>query len=310
MAEQWKQRGGWRVAVLWVLALVAAFGCSDDGDLFAGMWEYDEEALFHSATVEGILLIKEPCVYIIDDYAWLLPGTPVEELHEPDLIFVALPRGYTRYDSGSQLIWVHDSGPIANGDRIEVIGGGIGPQLPDICSSGVARAFNVKSLTLKRCALWFPTDHWSQSGCHPTVSDPLAGLWDYDEDMLVSGGYFREGILLIEGVCVYIIDDFVDKSQVRPSIPVLRFIELPREQTHYDPDTQSIWVHDYGPMTRGDKVKLGGSDQNLDPSYYTDDIYYSWDRPYDITLPRRRPPEMCSADVESIFTAYSMKPKP
>lgn len=78
-----KQMSRWKVATLSALALITAFGCSGDDDLFAGMWDFNEEIPFHSAKIEGILLIEDPCVYVIDDYAWLLPGTLPEDLPEP-----------------------------------------------------------------------------------------------------------------------------------------------------------------------------------------------------------------------------------
>lgn len=293
-----RETSGWRVVALLMLALIASVGCSrsdgdsSDGDIFAGMWDFDENAPFHNAEVEGILLIEEPCVYVIDDHAWLFPGMSLKELPEPVRIFVRLPRDHTRYDPDAQSIWVHDYGPVLSGDRIELVGGGIGPSLPDACSSRVDRAFNVKSVTLKQCALWFEPDHWVQSGCHPTLSDPLAGLWDYDEDA-PSPGYPWEGTLLIEEPCVYVIDD--DNKGVLPeqrSASARVFIELPREQTSYYPDSKSIRVHNQDPVSSGDRVELGGVGRSLDLSDYFG-----------------RPPDMCSTDVNRVFTADSMRPK-
>ncbi len=287
-----RQVGGWRVAALLMLALIAAFGCSDDGDVFAGMWDYDEGAPFHSAKAEGLLLIEGPCVYVVDDYAWLLPGISTEELPEPVRIFVNLPEGQTRYDLDTGSIWVHDYGPITSGDRIEVVGGGIDPSLPDACSVGVGRVFNVKRMAFKRCDMWFPPNHWSQSGCHPSVSDPIAGLWDYQG---YSMDAMAEGILSIEGPCIYLVGDYgvlvPDAPPDELPEPRRTFLELPREPTRYDPDTESIWVHGKGPMVSGDRVVLGGGGGDLSGA------------------PHWIPPEMCSAGVESIFTAGSMEPK-
>ena len=117
----------WKAATLSALALIIVFGCSRDSDLFAGMWDFDEEEPFHSAEVEGILLIEGPCVYVIDDYAWLLPGTLPEELPEPARIFINTPRQHTRYDTSTESIWINNNGPMTNGDRVELVGGGIDP---------------------------------------------------------------------------------------------------------------------------------------------------------------------------------------
>ena len=286
------KRARWRAVALWMLALAAAFSCSSDDDPFAGMWDFNEEEPFHNAEVEGILLIEGPCVYVIDDYAWLFPGTPLEELPDQIRIFVNMPRGQTKHDPDNQLIWVHNEGPMASGDRIEMIGGGVGPSLPDICSTDIDRAFNVKSMTLKRCALLFPTDHWGQSGCHPTVSDPLAGLWNYDEDA-PSPGYLWEGTLLIEEPCVYVIDDGPIDMSLEQQSKSRTFIELPRDQTRYDLDSQSIWVHSQGPMTNGDQVELIGVGRSLNPS----------------DGPQQRPPDICSDNVGRVFTATHISPK-
>lgn len=288
-----KQISKWKTATLSALALITVFGCSRDSDLFAGMWDFDEEELFHSAEVEGILLIEGPCVYVIDDYAWLLPGTFPEELPEPTRIFVNMPRQHTRYDISTESIWINNNGPMTNGDRVELVGGGIDPSLPDVCSADVDRVFNVKSMAFKPCEIWFPTDHWSHSGCHPSVTDPLASLWGPGDSM----DALLEGLLLIEWPCVYVIDDYMDWPPDERPEPDVYFIPLPRGPTRYDHDTGSIWVHDEGPMVSGDRVVLGGGGGELDYD------------PSDDMLPNIIIPEACSADIYGRFVAGSMSPK-
>ena len=283
----------WKAATLSALALITTFGCSGDDDLFAGMWDFNEEIPFHSAEVEGILLIEGPCVYVIDDYAWLLPGTFPEELPEPIRIFVNMPRQHTRYDTNTESIWINNNGPMTNGDRVELVGGGINPSLPDVCSADVDRVCNVKSMAFKPCKIWFPADHWSQSGCHPSVTDPLAGLWGPGTSM----DALLEGWLLIEWPCVYVIDDYMDWPPDERPEPDISFIHLPRGPTRYDPDTGSIWVHDEGPMVSGDRVVLGGGGWELDSDSS------------DASLPNRIIPEVCSADIHGRFVAGDMGPK-
>ena len=159
-----ERRGGWRIVVFLVVVSMAMASCSSDGDVLAGLWDYDENEPFHTAKAEGLLLVEGLCVYIVDDYSWLLPDTPLEELPEPVRIFVNLPREQTQYDLDTGSIWVHDYGPITSGDRVEIVGGGINPSLPDACSVSVDRVVNVKSMKFKQCKLWFPLDHWSQMG--------------------------------------------------------------------------------------------------------------------------------------------------
>ena len=324
IAAVWKAYGRW-VAFQLATAFIAVAGCSDDSnrstsdstmedvaqavptassaphpvrttlskniivaDVFAGMWDYDAEAPFHTAAAEGILSIEGPCIYVIDDYAWLFPGTPLEERPDPIHIFVNMPRGRTKHDPDNQWVWVHNEGPMTSGDRIEMIGGGVDLSLPDICSTDIDRAFNVKTMAPKLCVPWLLPDHLSQAGCKPVPLDPFAGMWYYDEEVSFHQAEV-EGILLIKEPCVYVIRDF---GWLFPSTPleelpdpVRTFVELPRDQTRYDPDTKSIWVHDDGPMVSGDRVEIGGGGfaQAL--------------------------PDACSADVGDIFTATSMHPK-
>ena len=260
-------------------------------DPFAGMW--DLEWPTHDAEAEGILLIEGPCVYILDDFTRLLPGMPLEELPEPELIFVELPRRQTRYDSETQSIWVHDEGPMTNGDRVQVGGSfassslfaGSGSTIPpDICSSD-ASVWNANSMSPRRCDSWRPLEY--QIGCRSNDPDPLAGMWSYNpaNPLYVPAA---EGVLLIEGPCVYVIDDFM---WLVPGVPLEKlpepvrvFVNLPRAQTRYDPDTETIRVHDQGPMASGDRVQMaGGADRSV--------------------------PDACSTGVDRVFTATHMSPK-
>ena len=132
-------------------------------DPFAGMWYYDEEVSFHQAEVEGILLIKEQCVYVIRDFGWLFPSIPLEELPDPVRVFVELPRDQTRYDPDTKSIWVHDDGPMVSGDRVEIGGGGFAQALPDACSADVGDIFTATSMQPKRCDPRWPPEHPSQN---------------------------------------------------------------------------------------------------------------------------------------------------
>lgn len=295
--------------VVWILGLIGCSGAVGDNkpvssmpddiivrpassggvaasDAFADMWDYDKDAPFHTANVKGVLSIEESCVYVIDDYVWLFPGTPLEELPKPIRIFVNLPRSQTQYDPDTESIWVFDEGPMTSGDRVEMIGGGVGPNLPDACSTNTDRAFNVKSMTPLKCVPWLLPEHPSQSGCEPVPLDPFVGMWYYDdkEPFLLAAA---EGLLLIEEPCIYIIDDFAWIFPVPEKLPdpVRIFVRLPREQTGYDSDTQSIWVHDEGPMTNGDRVIAAGGGVG-------------------------QIPDVCSAGDPQVFTASHLAPNP
>lgn len=261
-------------------------------DVFAGMWDYDEGDPFPDAQLQGLLLIEGPCVYVVDDYAWnlLLPGRPPkeEELPDPVRVFVSLPRAQTSYDPESETIWVGDQGPMTSGDRVTAGGGGFDRVPPDACSVDDDGVFIANVMGPKLCDRRFKPDHRSQIGCKPNdPDDPLAGMWSYDP----ANPHYApaaEGVLLIEGPCVFVVDDFM---WLVPGVPledlpepVRVFVNLPRAQTRYDPDTETIWVHDQGPMASGDRVQMaGGADRSV--------------------------PDACSAGVDRVFTATHMSPK-
>ena len=311
----------WKVVVLSIGFSAAATGCSGDdlgagngptdvaraeppaapvetvlpdrrvvSDPFAGMWDLKEPT--HDAAAEGILLIEGPCVYILNDFTWLLPEVPLEELPEPKLIFIELPREQTRYDPETQSIWVHDQGPMTSGDRVQVGGSFASSSLftgsgstspPDVCSSD-ASVWNANGMSPRRCDSWRPLEY--QIGCKP--DDPLAGMWAYNEAIPFHAPA-AEGVLSIEGSCVYVIDDFawlvpILSPEELPD-PVRIFVKLPRAQTQYDQDTESIWVNGEGPMTSGDRIEMGGGKRSQSVS------------------------SACSADVTHVFTVTSMTPK-
>ena len=251
-------------------------------DVFAGMWDYNEGEPFHNAAAEGILLIEEPCVYIIYDYASIYP--PPEDLPDPIRIFLKLPRDQTRYDPDTEAIWVHDQGPMISGDRVGAGGGGVDRIPPDVCPAD--NVFTASHMSPEQCVSWLPPER--QTGCRPAgPDDPLAGMWDYNPAR-PSYAPAAEGVLLIEGPCVYVIDDFMwlvpGVSLEELPEPVRVFVNLPRAQTSYDPNTETIQVHDQGPIASGDRVQMaGGADQSV--------------------------PDTCSADVDRVFTATHMAPK-
>ena len=292
--------GRWVVALL-AMTLVLVVGCSSDNDSsgqsmpesvaqiapenidlqeewtedilipadFAGMRDYSE--MGPAADLRGVLLVEGPCVYII------------EESPEPTRVFVELPRNLTWYAPNTESIWSHDYGPMINGDRVLAVGGGRYGTHPDVCSAEVEYVFVASYMAPIECDPGLLPER--QTGCRPT--DSLVGMWDYNKIRPLYAPA-AEGVLLIEDPCVYIIDDF---AWLVPSVPIEElpgpvrvFVNLPRAQTRYDPDTESVWVRDEGPMASGDRVELaGGADQSI--------------------------PDVCSAGVARVFTATHMSPK-
>ena len=103
------------------------------------------------------------------------------------------------------------------------------------------------------------------------VPDIFVGMWDYNEEEPFHNAE-AQGILLIEGPCVYIIHDhiiydypWIPPPSEDPPDPIRIFLELPRDQTSYDPDTETIQVHDQGPMASGDRVVAGGGGVGQSP---------------------------------------------
>lgn len=140
-----ERRGGWWVVALSVVVSTAGTSCSSDSDILAGLWDYDENEPFHQALGGGILLIEDPCVYVIDDHAWVFP--PPEEMPDPIQLFVKLPREQTQYNPDTQSIWVHDEGPMTSGDRVVLGGGGVNTSIPDECSTGAAGVFTASAMS-------------------------------------------------------------------------------------------------------------------------------------------------------------------
>ena len=104
-------------------------------------------------------------MYVIDDFMWLVPGVSLEELPEPVRVFVNLPRAQTHYDPDTDTIRVHDQGPMASGDRVQMAGGA-NRSVPDACSAGVDRVFTATHMSPKQCIPWVPPER--QTGCKPT----------------------------------------------------------------------------------------------------------------------------------------------
>ena len=149
---------------------LSQIGCRkpDDPDPLAGMWSYDPAIPSYAPAAEGILLIEGPCVFVVDDFMWLVPSVPLEKLPEPVRVFVNLPRAQTRYDPDTETIRVHDQGPMASGDRVQMAGGA-DRSVPDACSAGVDRVFTATHMSPKQCAPWVPPER--QTGCKTPEAD-------------------------------------------------------------------------------------------------------------------------------------------
>ena len=107
-----------------------------------GLWPYDPQQGYFDEGVFGFLEIDEPCVYL---YGGGLGG---ERVYTADGVLdrslLRLPGGFTRYDSATGEIWVHDSGPMRTGDEVEIAGsGGVPIQERPLPGGCTARDFTV-----------------------------------------------------------------------------------------------------------------------------------------------------------------------
>lgn len=105
-----------------------------------------------------------------------------------------------------------------------------------------------------------------------TTSAPLAqfeGMWSYERGDMSHDAELC-GYLIIEEPYVHVLatdvgwdpdtDSGLRRHEADGSL-VYYWVLLPRSGTRYDPQTRSLWVWDNGPMTDGDHVSVGGSQE-------------------------------------------------
>ena len=97
----------------------------------------------------------------------------------------------------------------------------------------------------------------------------FAGMYEWDPE---AGGddAWAFGILEIDPTCIYINEiDAAGQTVRMPDGKLLRtFVRLPQALVRFDPETNSIWVRDEGPMATGDGVpdRVGVSPASMPPS--------------------------------------------
>ena len=94
------------------------------------------------------------------------------------------------------------------------------------------------------------------------------------------------GTLIVDAPCVFLDVSGQEGAVLTPENDPLRgFVRLPEPLTRYDPDTNSVWVGDHGPMSSGDEAVLTGS-QGWQLRWSTNeedgmhDFAFSWEREY------------------------------
>ena len=101
---------------------------------FVGMWDFDPDGDGQMAELCGYLIIEEPYVHVLEtEHDWgqgFDPGLRRDGNGRLLYSMIMLPRPGTRYDPDTRSLWVHDEGPMTDGDHVSV-GGGAGHRQPD-----------------------------------------------------------------------------------------------------------------------------------------------------------------------------------
>lgn len=245
-------------------------------EVLVGMYGWDPHGGLHNAVWSGTLELKGPCVYLEvarQDGAAAAEG---ERLRS----FLRLPGPLTRYDAATGEIWVAGNGPMTSGDHVTVHGSQgwkrewsdrndhrnpenmhVFEYRWDDGATAGARAIPVCAAHVSFYAASMHTTD-APDPYVPKTSE-LSGLefldWDEDRGWNLEGA--DGGILVIEPPCVFY--DLIARSHEgwessRLDEPIRFRLILPRPYVRYDPDTNTLWVAEYGPMNSGDEIWGGG----------------------------------------------------
>ena len=242
----------------------------------AGMYGWDPEGGFPNAVLVGTLRVAAPCVYVQVSET---DGAVLEQAEDSPRSFLRLPEPVTRYDSGSEALWVSYDGPMSSGDAVVITGsegGRIGPG-----ANAAMRDFAWLEKSTYRYGCPAHGSFWvaSMSPLTPGRNEPLdaggqqswlAGLFQYDlgdphTDIAA------EMVLVVEPPCVFVVPVAVWGSRESNSPITHRYLlRLPRPLVRFDPSSNSLWVGDHGPMTTGDHVILNDT---TEASVYGSELY-------------------------------------
>lgn len=262
------------------------------GDPFVGMWDFDFESGQTAPFNLGMLLIDEPCVYVVrmlNPYFFEFIGSddsPEEDSYLVPLVtksLLGLARAASlRFDHNTGQIYYSDSpfGSMSTGDYVsfgETRSAELSLDEASRCSStSIRRVSGISPWTppswlreqldsppeMADTPRTIPESDVSTSYDEP---DPFIGMWDYASDVAPTPS-FSIGMLMIDEPCAYIVTGRWDmyRSESRDEwfplpIPHKYVLALPRTHTRFDRETGEIWYKDRGPMATGDYVSFGGS---------------------------------------------------
>ena len=222
--------------------------------VLAGMYRWDPHGGFHDAAWSGTLAVEAPCLYVDAADSGEALGAPRDE---PLRSFVRLPEPLTRYDAGTGLVWVDGYGPMTTGDDV-VLTGSEGWQAQwNVNEPSGTHEFEYDWERGRGCPAhvsFYATSMMPRAAADagassnsPTAAH-LAGLYPWDREQLHTD-IAVDATLIVEPPCLY--------AQFGSS-PSRYFLRLPRPLVRFDPESDSVWVGDHGPMTTGNSVSLQG----------------------------------------------------
>lgn len=242
----------------------------------AGMYGWDPEGGFPNAVLLGTLVVAAPCVYLEVSGT---DGAVPEQKEDSPRSLLRLPEPITRYDPGSDAVWVSDDGPMSSGDAVVVTGSEgerIGPNV-----NAAMRDFAWLEGSAYRYGCPAHGSFWvaSMSPLTPGRNEPLdaggqetwlAGLFRYDLGSLHTDTG-ADMVLVLEPPCVFVIPVAVwDSREASRQVTHRYLLRLPRPLVRFDAANSSLWVGDHGPMTTGDKVSLNDATEE---SVYGSEFY-------------------------------------
>ena len=227
------------------------------------MYGWDPGGGFPNAVWSGTLTMDGPCAYLDVTHR---DGTPVPD-GESLRSFVRLPEPLTRHDPAADAVWVGEHGPMTSGNEVVLVGsegwqrhwGQRGEDATVFESEWSAQ--EKRSIPVCAAHASFYAVSMSPPGADDAVAiidagqgTHLAGLFPWDTQQ-AAADHGVQGVLTIEPPCVYLDDG------------KRYFLRLARPLVRYDPETNSIWVGEDGPMTTGDEVMTwGGGFSSFDGS--------------------------------------------
>ena len=226
------------------------------------MYGWDPEGGFHDAAWRGTLVVDAPCVYLdVSERDSDVPKRQGALLRS----FLRLPELKTRYDPGTDAVWIGDNGPMSSGDSV-VLTGSEGWQIEwNVNEDDGMHDFAFSWEREYGCPAHMSFWAASMSLLTPEDRQPLdrrghttwlAGLFPWDNEQ-ASHDIGADMVLVLEPPCVFAVPVPVwDTREANSQITHRYFLRLPRPLVRFDSDSNSLWVDDYGPMTTGDSISV------------------------------------------------------